>query len=157
MTIPVSAAPTIKASLVALLKGCLDQGTTGDPVVLVSYNEPTVYLPDDLAIVGKVSRSFDPSRMIGSGGAGWGIEHLSVDVELSAFRGGDQPQSTEERAWHMVGLFDQALRTDPSLGGVAILAYMESVDVECELTTDPNGTDGWVAWAACKLHIEASQ
>ncbi len=158
VSIPISIAPAAKTALVDMLTACLDQDpTTGDPVVGVSRNEPGEYLPDDLAIVGKINRTFRPSRMIGGGGTGWGDEDLTVDVELTAFRGGDQPQATEERVWHMVALFDQALRADPSLGGLALLVYMESVDVECEWTENPSGTNGWVAWATCKVHIEASQ
>ncbi len=152
----ISTAPAVKAYLVAAIKAVMDADIgSGDPVVLVSYNEAGNNLPDDFIWVGKVTRTFAPNRFIGSGGPGWGIEKYEIDINLSVLHGALNPQPCEERAWHLVALIEQAVRNDPSCGGRVIVAVPTTSDVEAGWA-EGDGAAGWEASGLVKVAVEAS-
>lgn len=156
MSIPFSTAPAVKARLVTLFQSVMDVdalAVAGN--VLVSYNEPGEQLPDNLIVVGRVERTFAPLRMIGSGGANWGNESYEVEIEISVLHGQLGPQPLEERVWHLIGLMENAVRGDPSLGGlVNIQANPTTSEVQCEWATGEAG--GWEGTGQLKIHVEAA-
>lgn len=140
MTIPVPTGPVVKAALVALVASVVDEDfTTGDPQVGVWYTDAGANFPDDNIMVGKISQTMKPMRMVGGGGALWMNESYAVEVDISAHRGGDNAQKAEERVFALAGLVGNAVRSDPSLGGLVLVSWPASLDVESEWIDDPGG------------------
>jgi hypothetical protein len=118
MTIPVSTAPTAKLYLYNQIIALVN-----DPAVLVSYGEPGLEQPDDIIVVGAVSRQVVISQMVGSGGTGWLDETYTIGVDVEVYRGGADAPTADARAWALVGVVETVVRTDPSLGGAVIVAH----------------------------------
>lgn len=154
MTAPVSTVPVVKAALVALIAGAVDQDpATGDPVVGVWYSDVGQNFPDDNIIVGKASQTSHPTRLVGGGSTFWMDEAYSIEIIISVHRGVDQPQPAEERVWHLAGLIANAVRRDPSLAGRVTVAWPASLDVEAEWIDDPGG---WQAVGTMHVEFEAT-
>jgi hypothetical protein len=155
---PASCAPAVKAYLVTLFKGVVDvDANAEDGLVAVSYNEPGNNEPDNVIWVGKVSRTFKPMRLVGSGGQWWGNEIFEVETNISVIHGQLDPQPCEERAWHLIALLETAIRSDPSLGGLVIQANPTTSDVDCEWIEGETGSGGWEATGLLKIAVEAAQ
>lgn len=107
----VSTVPAVKA---ALFNGIKTQ--IADSSVLVSYDEPGEFQPDDIVVIGNVSRSVEVHAMVGSGGTGWLEETYTVDIVISVYRGGDDPQTVFERACTLAAAVETFVRNDPYLG-----------------------------------------
>jgi len=121
MTIPVSTAPAVKAYLFTQLQANITAASGSS--LLVCYDEPGPYEPDDIVSVGDVTaRNTAQLAMVGSGGAGWLIENYSLEVVVDCFRGGDDPQTVDERAWALIGQVEAVVRTDPSCGDLVVEA-----------------------------------
>ncbi|MFB7907646.1 hypothetical protein ACFC1T_14535 [Kitasatospora sp. NPDC056076] len=127
MTIPASSAPAARLWLFNALKAALTadpgtvsgQGSYGDAnaSLLVCLDAPGTYQPEDIVAVGKVDRRIDVSSMVGSGGAGWLIEHYTIEITVECARGTDDSQSAFERTCSLIDQITAVVRTDPTLGG----------------------------------------
>jgi hypothetical protein len=139
--IPVSTAIAVKAYLFNLLGTCLDTDTTNNPPdpPMVVYNAPGQNEVDDIVIVGAISSVKDLAAMVGGGGLGWQDEKAQIELTFTSYRGGDNMLAVEQRALHMLGLFDQALRADPSLGGNVIVGWLESYESDAGWADDNLG------------------
>lgn len=157
MTAPASSAPAVKAYLVALFQSVMDVDASAvDGQVLVSYNAPGNYETDNVIEVGKVSRTFAPLRLVGSGGQWWGNETYEIEVSISVIHGQLDPVGIEARVWHLVALCESAVRSDPSFGGLVIQANPTTCDVDCEWAQG-EGPGGWEGIALLKVKVEAAQ
>ncbi len=120
--IPVSTVPAVKRYLFNKFSNLLlpqqDRG------LVVCYDMPGTYRPDDIIAVGSVfERLARPWRMIGSGERHWLKEDYELEIAVDVFRGGDRQQiDAFDRAWQILGRIEQVVREDPSLGGLVIQA-----------------------------------
>jgi hypothetical protein len=124
MSIPVSTVPAVKAYLFTALKA---RSEYAQPV-LVCYDRPGTYLPNDIVMVGDVTQTFAPLRMVGSGAQGWLDETYQLEIVVESFQGGDDPQAVTERAASLAAVAVDAVRLDPSLGGLVTQANPISLD-----------------------------
>lgn len=122
MSIPVSTAPQVKAYLVTQITNAVTPDA--DSRLRVFYGPPATDLPNDVIVVGDVTaRTTQHHAFVGGGGALARNETYTVAVEVDAFRGGDNAQLVEERAWTLAGVVETVVRTDPSLGGLVVEAW----------------------------------
>ena len=134
MTIPVSTVPAAKLFLHSGLTTLIN-----DPAVLVSYDPPGSFQPDDIVMIGAVDRQVVPYQMVGSGGAGWLDEFYSIEVVVSVFRGGDDARTVFERACTLADQVVEVVRSDPSLGGAVVVAHPEQSRYEPAFEEDHKG------------------
>lgn len=135
MTIPTSTAPAVRRYLYDQLTATL----TADPLsksssLLVCFDAPGPNEPDDIVSVGRVDRQFKPQAMVGGGGAGWLEETYKVTITFDVYRGGDDPQAVFSRAAYLADQAVAIVRTDPSLGGLVLVA--KPVDHTAEVEWD---------------------
>jgi len=134
MTIPVSTVDTVKDFLVA---GIL--AAVSDPTVLVSYDMPGPYQPDDIVVVGDITVTTEPHAFVGNGQAHWLSEEYTVEVIISVYRGGDTASVAWKRAKVLSDLVDTLIRTDPTLGAVVQLAYPSKTEFVSDVTENHSG------------------
>jgi len=119
MAIPTSTIDTVKDYLVTNITTQIN-----DTSVLVTYDPPGEYQPDDIVVVGDViTWDGTPHAFVGSGGTHWIHEIYRVQVVISVYRGGDNASTTWKRAKALSDSVDVAVRTDPTLGGAVQIAY----------------------------------
>ena len=121
-TIPGSTAVAARQYLYDTLTATL----TPDPLsktsqLLVCFDEPGEYQPDDIVTVGRVERTINPNSLVGGGGAGWLEETYTVEIDIEVYRGGDDPQGTYTRASALTDQIVAAVRADPSMGGAVLV------------------------------------
>lgn len=134
MSIPVSTVDTVKDFLVANIATQI-----ADPTVLVSYDMPGDYQPDDIVVVGDIDVDTQVHAFVGSGGAHWLAEQYKVAVTISVYRGGDNASLTWKRAKTLSDAIDTLIRTDPSLGGVVQLCWPSRTSFKSEWEQDHKG------------------
>ncbi|MCU1590091.1 MAG: hypothetical protein JWP11_1347 [Frankiales bacterium] len=110
LTIPVPTHAAVKASLFT--------GLTALNLCTIFYDDPTTDLEDDWISLGATRGTFLPQDLVGTGGAGWLREAYTLDVEISSFRGDDDPQATYERCAVLMAAVVDYVRQDPTLGGL---------------------------------------
>lgn len=116
MTVPASSVPAVKAALMTKIAT-----QVADSSVLISYDVPGTFQPDDIIVVGDVERTASPVAMIGSGQAGFMHEDYTVQITVSVFRGGDIAQTAFERAYALNDAVETAVRNDMTLGVARVL------------------------------------
>lgn len=126
MSIPTTTIPAARDYLFTQLTAAFPQP------VLVCYDHPGPNQPDDIISVGDVHQDLAVNSQVGSGGAGWLEERYTVEVDLRCYRGGDDAQSVFARAVDMVNGVVNVVRSDPSLGGVVLVAKPKTVRYESE-------------------------
>ena len=94
----------------------------------------------------------DQSEEWGSLGAHARNENYVIELTAVAYLPGDDPQAAEARGWTLQGEISQALRSDPSLGGL-LSQYAELQTTR--MTVDPASAGGWVARANLRVHCVA--
>jgi hypothetical protein len=134
MTIPASTVPTAVGYLFDHIVTAVN-----DTAVLISYGPPGPNQPDDLIVVGAVQRDIAPIQMVGSGQAGWLDERYDVEIVVSVYRGGDASRTVMERACALVDIVVAVVRTDPSLGGVVVVAHPTLVSYDPSFDADHKG------------------
>jgi hypothetical protein len=127
MTVPIPVS-TVDAFRTALLAAILaDPGITADYAagdINVCVEDPGTNQPEDLIVIAyDVEQTAKPYSMVGGGGAGWLDEKYTVKLVISVFRGGDSTTIAQARATALQNSVDNAIRLDPSLGGVVDEAY----------------------------------
>lgn len=95
--------------------------------LLVCYDEPGPYQPDDIIVVGEVHQTYSPEQTVGSGGRLWLREDYTVSVIISVYRGGDDPAAVFARGRQLADLVVAVVRADPSLGGAVDRARPSTV------------------------------
>ena len=117
-----------KAAILADLQNGLAP-VDGADALLVCYDSPGTYQPNDMVAVGAVTREITTAGMAGSMSvAGTLHETFTIDVIVSVYRGGDQAQVVWERADDLVESVIGIVRADPTLGGTVLLAFPDRVD-----------------------------
>lgn len=110
--------------------------------LLVCYDEPGPYQPDDIVSVGKVERTINTNSMVGGGGAGWLEESYTVDVDIEVFRGGDDPQGVFTRTSDLIDQIAAVAREDPSLGERVLVCKPTASTCEVEWDEEHKGRLG---------------
>lgn len=127
MTIPGSITKGAKLWIFNALTAALTPSPSDS--LLVSYDEPGPNQPDDIVAVSAVDRVLTRAGMVGSLGAGAFQDTVTVHVVVSVFRGGDNAQMVFERACDLIDAVIAVIRTDPTLGGIALSAVPRSFAV----------------------------
>ena len=119
MVAPVSTVPAVRAYLVAQFTAAT--AYILEPPVEV-YQSVEDHLGEaDLVIVEGAARTLGGFEMVGGGGAGWLMESYTVSVSIECHVHGERPYpGVDDRAYLILGLLEQAVRADPSLGGLVI-------------------------------------
>jgi hypothetical protein len=129
MSSPASTAPQVLAWLVANVPAALPATLLGSPVI-VQYGDMGTNVPPCFITVGATVAAVNtPWEMVGTGGAGWLEERYRVEVQVSAFEGGDSFQATAEAAYLMWQAVASTVRGNPTIDGLVITAYPASHDL----------------------------
>lgn len=126
MAIPTSTVPAVKTyvyNTFVTAAATVPAPLADETQLLVVYGTPTDYTPDDMILVGDVVREVLPNAIVGSGGQFALHEKYKVEYWVDVWRGGDQMQTVDQRAYTILGALEQALRTDPSFGGLVLEAW----------------------------------
>jgi hypothetical protein len=125
MTAPVSAVPAARTYLIAAINTSLASSPFTEPGVEVFNGAPDDQTPNDQIIVGEVRREGEAGAIVGSGGAHWRREKFHVSITIESFVSGvnDAMAAVDLRAHALLSLVESAVRADPSLGGLALVAY----------------------------------
>jgi hypothetical protein len=94
---------------------------TPDPLstrssLAIVYDDVGTNAPDDVIIVGLVTRQIGVNSMVGGGGAGWLDERYTIAVTIDVFRGGDDAAAVFDRASLLLDQVCAIVRDDPTLG-----------------------------------------
>jgi hypothetical protein len=126
-SVPVSTVPRVVAFLTAGLTANVTQYDTNTALGVAYIEQISGYDPFDQVTIGDAhSRTTKRTQMVGSGGAGWLFEDFTLDIEIVSWQGGQNLQLVVERAWRLLGQVEAFIRSDPSLGGLVIVAYPSS-------------------------------
>lgn len=79
-------------------------------------------------------------------------EDYTIDLTVHVYQDGDEEQVVEERLWALFGEIEQALRDDPTLGG--LLAMDAEIDGG-EQTTRPSDPGGWVSRLSLRVRCRS--
>lgn len=98
----------------------------------------TVYLSDmnrvdenDYIVVGGAQRTLQPFEFVGGYGAGAFMEVITVTFEIHTTVYGATPfPAADDRAYLILDRCEQAIRNDPSLGGLVLQAHPSSSSSE---------------------------
>lgn len=122
MTIPTSTVPQAISALLAQIQTQIDADPDGSQILLVEGEEGTD-TPGDIILVGTdVRRSVTWETFIGSADLDALGEAYEIDSAVSCWSGDPNPALVRTRAWQLVGYIETAVRTDPSLGGLIVVA-----------------------------------
>lgn len=158
MNIPVSTVPAAIAYLAAAIK---EQCKADSLPIMLTVGEPGMDMPPDVIQIGEVHRNPEPYAMVGSGGQFSLEEKYDVALLTSTWTGDSQDGwdtsvqvGLTERAWQLAAYVENAVRLDPCLGGLVVLAYPSvGVSVGPEVSEDPIGLKCEVALS---VHVEAT-
>lgn len=140
MSVPTSTAPAVRQWL-------FDQCSAGlapDPAnsrasLLVCFDNPGPYEPEDVVAIGAVRRRLNAAAMIGGGGAGWLDEAYSVQIVIDVFRAADSGQVAYQRATDLVDAVVAIVRSDLTLGGHVIKSVPSGDSTEVEWNSEHAG------------------
>lgn len=88
----------------------------------VSYGTPPSWQPNRLVWVGEANRDVAPSAMVGSGGTGWLREDYTIDIHIRVSLQATNGAVVDVAAYEILAAVEDAIRDDPSLGGVVAVA-----------------------------------
>lgn len=133
MPIPSSTAPAARRYLFEQFTAQIAE----DPIsttssLKVCYDDVGTDVPDDVIIVGMVTRQVDVNSMVGGGGAGWLDERYTIAVTIDVFRGGDDAAAVFDRASLLLDQVCAIVRTDPTLGNAVITGRPTTSQTEGE-------------------------
>lgn len=118
---PVSTVP----AAITYLNTAIEAQTSTDalPILVAIGDDPTLYQPNDVILIGAVRRTPKVDTFIGSGGQFWLNEEYEIEIVVSSWSGDNDGPASMNRAWQLVGYIEFAVRLDPSLGNLVNLAY----------------------------------
>lgn len=91
--------------------------------ILVCIGDEGADSPDDIIkISSDVRMVWTHEEFIGSFQTGALLEEYEIDILASSYSGSPDPTTIVARVWQLVGYVTTAIRTDPSLGGLLIVA-----------------------------------
>jgi hypothetical protein len=140
----------------------ITNATMGDPLpILVKLGDPGVNVPNDVVIIGEVRRTVDQLAYVGSGAQFFLQEQYDITISTTSWSGTGDSDDTNtvsvvlsNRAWQLVAYLETAIRTDPSLGGLVLVAFpRESASAGPVWTTNPVGLQAQVDVV---IHVEAT-
>lgn len=109
-----------------------------DPPVKCDVSLPMDDSSDDRVIIGGAMRHMEVLAVVGGMGAGAMKETYTVEYQVQAtVYGGDPFPAVDDRAYAILDACEEALRNDPTLGGLAMWAYPMSSKSEHD--QDENG------------------
>lgn len=125
-----SAAPRFKAALYAACQSLYPAP------VQVAYGHPGLTQEDDIVSVGRTTSNLDVATYSPNRSR---EETITCEVVFSCYRGGgpEMEQVVEERAYQLLGLLEDYVRTTDITVGGAVRWCMLS-NVECDGATDPD-------------------
>lgn len=155
--IPVSTVPKAITAILTAVKARLS--AAGETDVLVCVGTPMANDPTDIIqIASDVRRRVNPNAFVGSGGAGALEENYTIDVTVSCARQVATPQTDSialsNRVWELVAYVENAVRTDPSLGDVVVVAW-PGQSTGGKPQTGTGTTPGRVVTVVVPIHCEA--
>lgn len=132
-TIPTSTAPAARTWLYDQFTAQIapDPGSPQSSL-LICYDDVGTNAPDDVVIVGAVTRAIGVNSMVGGGGVGWLDERYTVTVTIDVFRGGDDAAAVFTRACLLLDQVCAIVRTDPTLGGTVLTGRPSTSQAEGE-------------------------
>lgn len=143
----VSTAPQAKAAILTLLAGRPALATVdrrwGGPTDEDDVLEEAIWLGD-------VSLEEDWGEL----GQRRKDETYTIDMTIAVRKYGDDEQGTETRCWALLGEVEQALRADPSLGG---LLNRRAELVSVSQTNRPAGPQQWGSAISCSVRCQATK
>lgn len=111
------ASSSVAAAKAYLVTNIKLQAACADPV-LVTYDDPGPYEPDDIVMVGRIEGQSIPGRLTGGlGVTGALTEEYFIEVTVSCYRGGDQAQTAFEQGCTLTDAVVAVVRADATLGG----------------------------------------
>ena len=158
VTIPVSTVPAVIEYLLTQIEVAANQDP-GSGDFLVCLGEPSVDFPSAIIEVAKdVRRTVVPQTFIGSGGQDWLNESYDIDILVSvAMETVDvqtDPLTLTQRAWQLLSYVETAVRTDPSFGGLDLIAYPRTAVQEGPSWTGGTSGAGLLTVVTLTIHIE---
>lgn len=155
--IPISVAPAVRTYIYSAVTAAVTKENYTDPGVYVALGElsdPEDY--SDIIVIGKtVIRTPEVQRMVGSGGQHWAREQFSVSVHITcADLHSPDFVAVDARGYGLLALVETAVRDDPSLGGLAIVAKPGPSHSESEY--DPNH-GGAICLIESVINVHAEQ
>lgn len=140
MTIPVSTAPAAKAWLFGKLQTAVTPVSTNTLEVLYDNITESAAAPDEVVYVGDITnRQLQAESMVGGQGPFAFTETYDINVVISVFRQGSNPQDATERAWAILAEVETVTRTDPTFGG------KDAPPAPLLVTSKPNASSSTVA------------
>jgi hypothetical protein len=121
-TIPVSTVPAAVAALTSQIQTQVNTDPAASTILVIAGQEGSD-APDDLIIVARnIQRRVTERTFIGDLSAQSLEETYTIDVLCSSWSGDPDPVANMNRAWVLAGYVETAVRTDPSLGGIVLIA-----------------------------------
>ena len=163
MSIPVSTVPAAMNYLVASVQALANTDplvAAGTAEILVKLGEEVQNRPPDVIEFGSVSRRVNWETMVGSGGALALYEQYDIECEVSswlpysdAFDETTAALQVNNRAWVLASYLETTIRTDPSLGGIAEIAYPQSSNAT---KPEPDSLQsGLIVTISLPIHVES--
>ena len=130
--------------------------------MLIRIGQPGITLPNDcIVITGVRSRTVNWENFIGSAGQWSLMEKYDVGIECSTWLASGDSDNTSvvstqslNRAWQLVAYVETAVRTDPSLGGLDLIAYPRTAVQEGPSWTSGTSGAGLLTLVTLTIHIE---
>ena len=95
-----------------------------DPPVKCDVSLPMDNSSDDRVIIGGATRRMEVLAVVGGMGYGAMKEDYTVEFQVQAtIYGGDPFPAVDDRAYSILDACEEALRNDPTLGGLVMWAY----------------------------------
>lgn len=132
----------------------------GTGEILVKLGEEVQNRPPDVIEFGTVNRRVKWETFVGSGGALALYEEYEIACEVSswlpysdAYDATDAAQQVNNRAWVLLSYLETTIRTDPSLGGIAEIAYPQSSNAT--VPQPDSKASGLIVTISLPIHVES--
>jgi hypothetical protein len=139
VTVPATKAKALRSALLTLIQA--NTTVAADKTIYVIYDEPLQTTYVDIISVGAVKQTEDPYAHTGDRGAGSMMEHLTIDVKIQAFKGGDEAQAVYERCCDLIDIVRTVVRTDPTISGTVPDSWPSGFDAVPSI--DEGGQGRW--------------
>lgn len=135
MPIPSSTAPAVRDWLFAQCTATLTPDPDDKSIsLLVCYDEPGPYQPEDIVSIGGVLREIGTNSLVGGGGAGWLEEKYRITIAVEVYRGGDSAQIAFNRASFLIDQVIAIFRGSVDAGGLVLIC--KPISSSCDVAWD---------------------